>query len=208
MKPAAFPRHLTDKTAKQAKHTILRGALLQMGRINPGNAETYDTRLLYLKTDDSVAYRLFMLLADALNGAACVSPQHAREPETRQRARDWLDALDAYLDRKYPEKPCQTEPSAPAGAKGTSGAPTPPSDAGAAASGCASTGSTGSGPGALFGREQVLEAMSTLDNLKLARGRLPHLQSLTAGTGICSFMINVLNELELHREALKRIGQL
>jgi hypothetical protein len=216
MTKVPFHRPLTEKTVKQAKLTILRGALVQMRRINPGNAETYETRLLYLKTEDSVAYRLFMLLADALNGAACVPPQHPREPETRQRARDWLDALDAYLDRKYP---CaQTEPSAPAGVKGTNGAPTPPSAADAAASGRALAGSTGSGPGASSGKGRGGAEAETphgsarigvdRTRLKQARRAAELLRSMTAGTGYGSAVLTILDELEAHREALNRAGLL
>jgi hypothetical protein len=202
MTKVPFPRPLTEKTAKQAKHAILRGALLRMRRINPSNGETYDTRLLYLKTEDSIAYRLFTLLADALNGAASVPPQHAAEPKVRQRARDWLDALDAYLDRKYPCQ-AQTEPSAPAGAKGTNGAPTPPSAADAAASGCASAEDPGLAPDDHCGKglgsdaSHLLTATLFLDNIRTRKKSHLH-----------AAMEEVLDELEEHREALKRAGLL
>jgi hypothetical protein len=185
MNRVPFPRPLTEKTADQARRTILRGALRQMGMVRPGNGDAYNKRLLSLKAKDLCAFGLFCFLSDALRQAVNASGQEQEEQEARQFARDWLDAFDAYIDRKYPvaEKPGPTEPSAPASAKD-------------------------SGPEAFFGREQVLEAISHLDNLKLARKRLPQLQALTAGTGICSFMTNVLNELELHRDALKRANLL
>jgi hypothetical protein len=173
----AFNRPFTERLAKQAKHAVLRGVLQQMRQINPGNAENYETRLLYLEAGNDCAYQLFCGMANAINGAV----EHrgdTTEPIHRQRARDWLDALDAYLDRKYPR---------------------PAADV--AAFGCASTENPGLAPDDPSG-----QVGAEPDPLEFSRawargGKLHNPEGVRV-------LLETIAELDRHREALKRAGLL